>query len=413
MRLVALVGAALLGALGCNQITGLSSLEKADCVGAACTAGSGGASAGGSGGTGGGSGGAMGYELVETGVGRHSSCVTMAPDGLVHCWGHHPGDGMASSSNVPVPLDGPALTDIVHGFDHTCGIGAAGEVYCWGNNDFGQLGDGTRRARVKPTLVGGSLPPIARLSTAGFHTCALSSDDPPLSFCWGWNTWGQLGTGDNLDRDVPTPITIADGVIHQGVGVGYTCAVLATGALYCWGLNSDGQLGRNPTMFPTVNTPTVVMGAPLLERIYPSDRHTCGRTLGAKKLTCWGNNDSGQLGDGTTTSRFAAQEVPEISKVAVAYPGMRHTCVLEDTGNTEQPLWCWGANEYGQLSLPVSEAVVAPTQLNTTTTHMAGKASEHICYGTAEAFGCVGLNDSGQLGNGTVESTFTWTPLSF
>lgn len=381
-----------LGALGCNSITGLSSLDKVDCDGPGCVPGG-------------------PYELVEVGLGRHSTCVTQAPDGVVRCWGLHPGNGIAST--VPVLVDGPPLTDIVHGLDHICGLGPAGEVYCWGGNDFGQLGDGTNIARTKPTLIE-NIPPMQRLSTAGFHTCSLTTDDPPSSFCWGWNGYGQLGTGDTIDRHVPTPITVAPGVIHQGAGVAYTCAVIDSGALYCWGLNSDGQLGLDPTMEPMVTSPKLIAGALMLERVYPSDRHTCGRTLGAKKLTCWGNNDFGQLGDGTTQPRYTADmEISEIAKVSVTYPGLRHTCVLEDRDSTELPLWCWGANEYGQLSLPASAPITTPTKLNDATSFMAGKASEHICYGTAEALGCVGLNDGGQLGDGTMESRDTWAPLSF
>ncbi|HZO17108.1 MAG TPA: hypothetical protein VFB62_27715 [Polyangiaceae bacterium] len=401
---------------GCNLITGADSLRE--CEGAECASvptGAGG-SAGSTTSSGMGGGGPTAIDVEEIGTGRHSTCVTLLPERTPWCWGEHTGDGTADTHTTPVQVNGPVggLSQLVHGVSHHCGIGALGEVYCWGNNDFGQLGTGDNRARREPTLVAGTLPPIARLSTAGMHTCALSDGTPPESFCWGWNAHGQLGTGDTMDRNAPTPINVAPTeVIHQGCGFAYSCAVTVEGVVYCWGLNNQGQLGVDPTMTPMLDNPTLIQGLPDLERIYPGYEHTCGRTAIDRKLLCWGSNDSGQLGNGMMASTHMPQSIDAIAKVDVAYPGVGHTCVLDAGTADEGILWCWGNNDHGQLTDMAANPQLEPLQIGIGVTRFSGKASNHICFGAADSIGCVGLNDSGQLGRGTYESTGDYEPVQF
>ena len=396
-------------ALGCNSLTGFSSLDKADCVGGACGQGG----AGGTGtGTGPGSGGAFPFGSIFTlNAGRHGTCLTLESN-IGYCWGKHTGNAAAPFSTTPQPIDGPKMPLVGQGFDHHCGLGEDGSFYCWGGNDRGQLGDGTRVTRMTPQKVEG-LPEIERYSLAGDHTCVVTpfGTEDPRVFCWGGNAYGELGVGDQIDRDTPVELMGLGDVIRVSCGDGYTCAVRGSdGALICWGRNEHGQLGLDPVTDPVVLTPTVIPGMPALERVYTSVDHTCGRTDGVKELTCWGRNDHGQLGDGTTTSRHTPQIVPEISNLNVAYLGTRHTCAADGILD----VLCWGANDHGQLgATPSDTPVVVPQLLASNVSVIACKAAEHTCWGFGQELLCAGLNDSGQLGTGDYEPSDTPVMVSF
>ena len=173
------------------------------------------------------------------------------------------------------------------------------------------------------------------------------------------------------------------------------------GTLLCWGRNDTGQCGLDPQMVASVSTPTEIVGFPALERVYPAQHHTCGRTDGVKEMVCWGANDFGQLGDGTTTSRHTPQIVQGISNLSIGYPAARHTCAID--GNLD--VFCWGANDHGQLgTMPSPTPVTLPSLVVTTADGIAAKASEHTCWALGLDLFCAGLNDSGQLGNGTYET---------
>lgn len=406
----------LAGGAGCNALSGLSSLEPVDCVedcggggGAGGSSGGAGGNAGGSGGAGGGSqGGASALQIATVVAGRHGSCV-IGFDGRVQCWGETIGSASTPTSTTPVELEG-SFVDVGKGFSHACGYDAMGTVSCWGNNDHGQLGDGTHEARAVPVEVVG-LPPVERFSIGANHTCVATDDLPPQLFCWGDNTYGQLGTGDRDDRASPFELTGLGNVIRIAAGVSHTCAVVDTGEVSCWGLNDEGQLGLDPNTDPEVLTPQLVVGLPPAERIYPGNKQTCLRGQGDRELHCWGGNEFGQLGDGTVTPRFTPALIPDVAEVADVITGLRHTCALDN----EFTLFCWGANDHGQLGTPMSPTPqTTPAQVATEVRLFAGKHAEHSCsVGIDDVVRCSGLNDSGQLGNGTYESTDQPTPVTF
>ena len=184
------------------------------------------------------------------------------------------------------------------GWNHTCALDTVGHAFCWGQNLAGQLGDGTTILRTVPNPVGGDLL-FRSIAAGGSHTCALTTENQ--AYCWGRNNMGQLGIDDNQPHTLPSrvggPVTQFASV---SAGAVYSCGLTEGGNAYCWGRNSYGQLGDGTTMDRA--TPVKVAGGLTFATIQANGAHTCGATA-AGATYCWGNNSDGQLGDGTTINR--------------------------------------------------------------------------------------------------------------
>ena len=138
------------------------------------------------------------------------------------------------------------FTVVSAGGYHTCGVTAAGAAYCWGDNFFGELGDGTTTSRSSPVLVAAPAGVSFAAVSAGLrHTCGLTAAG--VAYCWGYNGFGQLGDGTTTNRS--SPVLVVGGVSLAAVSAGWrhTCGVTAAGAAYCWGDNTSGQLGDGTT----------------------------------------------------------------------------------------------------------------------------------------------------------------------
>ena len=175
-------------------------------------------------------------------------------------------------------------------------------VVCWGEGDKGQLGDGTRNSSqtpVKADFLG------AVTITAGYkHTCSV--DVLGDLYCWGENNDGQLGVGDMVERPVPTAVTSLSLVSGVSAGEQHTCAWLSGGGAWCWGEGSDGRLGDGTPN--NSNVPVAVVGLTNVDHVSANTSqdgggHSCVVTSN-HEARCWGNNDDGQLGDGTLIDRW-------------------------------------------------------------------------------------------------------------
>src|SRR5213593_1262657 len=245
-----------------------------------------------------------------TGGDLHTCGLATGLSAAAYCWGGNGsgqlGDGTKTSQLTPVLVQTPAgvtFAAVTAGAAHTCGVTAAGAAYCWGDNGFGQLGDGTTTSQSSPVLV--QAPPgvsFAAVTAGRLHTCGVTPAG--TAYCWGSNSVGQLGDGTMIDRSSPVPVPPPTGVSFDAVTAGYshTCglATVAGAAPYCWGGNGSGQLGDGTK---TDQSSPVLVLAPAgvsFKAVTAGTAQTCGVTA-AGVAYCWGANGSGQLGDGTTT----------------------------------------------------------------------------------------------------------------
>ena len=250
---------------------------------------------------------------TQISAGGTHSCAVVA-GGAVKCWGSNSdgqlGDGNTNTSSSAVDVVGVSgATQIAAGFEHTCAVVAGGAVKCWGNNAYGALGDGTTTHASTPVDVVG-VSGATQIAAGYFYTCAVVGGGAVT--CWGNNDFGQLGDGTTTYSSTPVDVVGVSGASLIAVGGGgHTCAVVGGGAVTCWGNNDFGQLGDGTTTYSS--TPVDVVGVSGGSRITAGGRgHACA-VVGGGAVKCWGFNFYGQLGDGTTTDSSTAVDVIGIS----------------------------------------------------------------------------------------------------
>ncbi|MCZ6788352.1 MAG: chromosome condensation regulator RCC1 [Chloroflexi bacterium] len=298
-----------------------------------------------------------------------------------------------------------AATAVSVGIEHTCALTTTGGLMCWGDNSEGQLGDGTTTDRVTPVNVAGLTNGVAAVSVGGAHTCALTTTGGLR--CWGSNSEGELGDGTTTNRIMPVNVAgLASGVAAVSAGSSHTCALTTTGGLRCWGINSEGQLGDGTTTdrITPVNVAGLTSGVAAVSAGF---RHTCAQTT-TGGLKCWGSNSAGQLGDGTTRDRNTPVNVAGLtSGVAEVSVGGAHTCAL----TTAEGLRCWGVNDRGYLGDGTTFFQRRePVDVVGLTGGVAAVSAGvwHTCAVTAiGGLGCWGRGTEGWLGDGTTTDNNT------
>ena len=389
----------------------------------------------------------------------------------VRCWGYNfYGQLGAYQPQSTIPVTVTALqgaTRVTTGDGHACALvdvpdGTPPDPVCWGNNANGELG-----AQLVPSPANSTIPvdvhdaaDAALLSAGNGHTCLLPSGSG-VGECWGRNTQGQLGNNSNTSTDAPVAVTTltgitqlsAGGALVSGTEVGHTCARVSGSSAYCWGENGSGQLGdetasdrdepvqvRSDHDDDHLNTPDPPITDPedLTDAVEVSagGSHSCAR-LGSGRVRCWGANSSGQLGDGTTTSRAYAvtadrdADEPEedesdfhfdpLDKVFAVAAGGSHSCALRNPDATPiDEVWCWGANGDGQLGdgsttprdVPVKATLggfLSPLEITAGDRHTCIRT---INTSTSNTFAqCWGSDDDGQIGDtATGDKTTPVTP---
>ena len=227
------------------------------------------------------------------------------------------GSGNTSSALVPsaVKISGALVGKVIKQIEpssagnHSCVIASDDKAYCWGHNGFGQLGNNNTVNSLTPVAVdtAGVLASktIKQIASGGISSCVIASDDK--AYCWGSNNFGQLGNGNLKNSSTPTPVSttgvLAGKTIKQiTAGTEFTCAIASDDKAYCWGSNSSGQLGNNSTINSgvpvAVNTSGVLAGK-TIKQISAGSSHTCA-IASDDKAYCWGSNSSGELGNNST-----------------------------------------------------------------------------------------------------------------
>ena len=299
----------------------------------------------------------VGVSGLEAGVvgiaaGDNHSCAVKA-SGQAVCWGNNDygqiGVGAWGSKHetptLVVGLPSEAVS-ITAGERQTCVVLVDGTAMCWGWNDHGQLGDFTKSTRPSPVQVVGLPSAVTSISAGRYHTCAVLEDSS--LWCWGYNGDGQFGNGTRASSSTPLqPKNLANSIVAVVGGSYHTCAVDSDGAVRCWGNNGYGQCGQ-PAGGNLLEPGVPVAGLPLdVVGISAGYGFSCAWTAGGAGM-CWGHNGSGQLGDNKAgPQRHTAELVYGLGSgvrgiSAIAY---RHACATMASGKVR----CWGNNEYGQI----------------------------------------------------------------
>jgi alpha-tubulin suppressor-like RCC1 family protein len=334
---------------------------------------------------------------VVMGVGTGSTAVIATSEGVSD----------TASITVMPPIN---LTSVSSGREHSCALSTTGSAFCWGSNHFGQLGDGSTgcdavkcEGDTNPWPVGvvGGLA-FSSLSLGTAHSCGLTARG--AAYCWGNNFYGQLGDGSTTSSSVPVAVTAGPSFVSLSAGSVHTCGLTAAGAAYCWGANHSGQLGAANSetcdSSPCSTQPVPVSGGLTFSMVSAGgEHHTCGVTI-AGAAYCWGSNLVGQLGDGTTTSSPVPVAVSgQLTFSSLSVGGIR-SCGLITSGAA----YCWGNNFYGQLGDGSTNSSSVPMAVSGGLTFFAVSAGgqRHACgLTTSGAAYCWGWNVSGQLGTGS------------
>jgi alpha-tubulin suppressor-like RCC1 family protein len=299
-------------------------------------------------------------------AGDEFACALLG-DGTARCWGTgesgQRGDGSFGTftpGDVPVAVSGlTGAVALAAGYGHTCALLADATMRCWGENREGQLGNGTTAdpGTAHPVAVSG-ITGVTAFTTGAYHTCAVLGDGTLK--CWGRNGDGELGDGTWTTSSTPRPVNGLTGVAAVSGGGAHTCAVLSDGTVQCWGENEFGQLGDGTTTGSLI--PVLVRGINSAVAVSAGWRHTCA-LLGDGSVQCWGQNDLGQLGDGTTTNRTTPVPVSAVTgAVAVTAGWWHHSCALLGDGTVR----CWGENEWGQLGNGTTTPSLSPVTMSGT-----------------------------------------------
>ena len=368
-------------------------------------------------------------------VGKDHTCAMLA-NGSAACWGNNAdgalGDGSQTDSLTPVAVDSldgstssSTVVSLANAENHACAVKADGSAVCWGDNSYGQLGDGTATNSPTPVAVSGldgTTPTSTEVAIAVgvYHSCALLGDGSVV--CWGdRNSSGSTPvTVSGLDGSGP-----ASTATSLALGDHMACAVLQTGALVCWGDNGYGQLGdgtRNGSLTPVavVGLDGTTLGQTVL-LVSPSGYHTCA-VLGDGSAKCWGYNGEGSLGDGTTDdSRTPVPVVgfdgstPAKSVVSIS-SGDATSCAVSGIGAA----FCWGYNYDGQVGDGTNTDSLVPAQV--VGMEASTPAQTALSITTSQSNSCAVLSDGkavcwgdgtrGALGDGTTNDSNTPVAVS-
>jgi cysteine-rich repeat protein len=245
---------------------------------------------------------------VQISAGTYHSCALLS-DGTIKCWGNNGlgalGDGTTTNRNTPVSVSGISnAVQVSAGSHYTCALLSDGTIKCWGIGTSGQLGDGTGTNRLTPVSVSGITNAVQVSASNGAHTCAVLSDG--TAKCWGENSWGQLGDGTTYSHYAPVSVSGINNAMQISTGWPATCAVLSDGTAKCWGMNNAGMLGDGTTT--DRSTPVSVLGITNAVQVAAGQAHVCA-VLSDGTAKCWGGNGVGQLGDGTGADSYTPVSV--------------------------------------------------------------------------------------------------------
>ena len=295
---------------------------------------------------------------IAVSAGREHSCA-LAADGAAWCWGSNEflqlgvnddgtscvrGDRAIPCRRVPTPVNTTLrFKRISAGGVHTCALADDDVIYCWGDNLRGELGDPKVRSSAAPVAIV-STARFFEVAAGGQHSCGLRTDG--VGFCWGANDIGQIGNGSQaFGFGAPSQLNTALRFVSIVAGDDRTCARIADGSAYCWGSTWVNRVG-GADVTRSQNTPLRVQTTLVFSQLSLGNGTTCG-IAADNSAHCWEANGSGAMGDGTAAGSLVPQPVRGGHRFVAIASGAAQTCALADTGNA----WCWGAGSRGELGV--------------------------------------------------------------
>ncbi len=340
------------------------------------------------------SGGGSSSGVVSTGVNKlsmganHSAVIT--EDGNLYTWGNNGygqlGNGTKISSVTPIKIMDNVASVSLSNY-HSAAITRDGSLYTWGHNGYSQLGNGTKTDSATPIKI---MDNISTVSLGRYHSAAITKDGS--LYIWGRNNYGQLGDGTTTDRLKPKKIM--DNVELVSLGEEHSAAVTKDGSLYTWGENYKGKLGNGTTTNST--KPIKIMDN--IAILGFGNGHSAAITKEGA-LYLWGLNNSGQLGNGTTTD--STRPIKIMDNVATVSLGGNFSAAITKDGT----LYTWGVNSYGELGNGTRTDSTKPIKIMDNVATVSVRATHSAAITKDGTLYTWGENSSGQLGNGTTTTS--------
>ncbi|MCL2814558.1 MAG: S-layer homology domain-containing protein [Oscillospiraceae bacterium] len=319
--------------------------------------------------------------------------------------------------------DTPAFAQISAGQYHSAALDVDGNIWTWGWNLNGQLGDGTTMYKDIPAQIDipRALVKFVQVSAGGMYTMALDANGS--IWAWGANESGQLGDGSTTFKTTPMQIPSNVRFTQVSAGGAHTMALDSEGRLWAWGFNESGQLGDGTTTLKSApmqisfnsgqlgdgtntlkTTQQQILSNVRFTQVSAGFRHTMAIDSEGR-LWAWGDNYNGQLGDGTTTNRTVPVQIATKLKFTQVSAGGPHTTAIDTDGN----LWTWGYNYNGQLGDGTNDDTTVPKRISTeaTLTQVAAGGGHTVVLDRGGRLWSWGWNSFGQLGDGTTENKNT------
>jgi alpha-tubulin suppressor-like RCC1 family protein len=328
--------------------------------------------------------------------------VAIKTDGTLWAWGDNHigqlGDGTTIDKHIPTQI-GTANNWITvsAGVSYTVAIKTDGTLWAWGENAYGQLGDNTITFKKNPIQIGTDTNWKTVTTGGGYHTVAIKTDG--TLWAWGYNLYGQLGDGITTNRNTPTQIGTANNWKTVSGGVYYTTAIKTDGTLWTWGNNEQGQLGIG-TYYINKTSPIQIDSTTNWKTVSAGASHTVAiKTDGT--LWAWGNNEQGQLGDGTTIYKNIPTKINTANNWQTIATGGNNTIAIKTDGS----LWAWGSNNKGSIGNGTTIDKNVPTLINCPEAFIATTTQTNLnCAGDTN--GSASINS---VTGGTAPYSYLWS----
>jgi alpha-tubulin suppressor-like RCC1 family protein len=356
----------------------------------------------------------------------YDQCLALDTTGQVWAWGGNSngelGNGTTTNSLVPIKVSQPngvAMVAIAAGYKYNLALDNSGRVWAWGYNGDGELGNGTTTNSLTPVRVSG-LTGIVAVAAEYDGTHSLALDASGQVWAWGANAKGQLGNGTTAGQLTPVPVSAASGLTNVkaiAAGKSHSLAVDSSGQGWAWGYNGVGALGNGTTSDSW--TPVRVSGVTQVKAIAGGDKNSLA-VDSTGQAWAWGYNGDGELGDGTTTNHPTPEQVPNLSNGVTVAAGGDFSLALRNDGTIR----AWGDNDSGQFgdgslapqnpTAPVGvtdlTGVTALAENLTLKLNSNDTWAENLALKSDGTVWAWGTNNYGQLGNNTTSNQITTAP---